>query len=324
MNVVRKIFIKLNGMHYKREYICFPLGKHIYSLHVLLENRKNNKIDITKKHVMVGIKPLILALPEMEEVDLNSIESIYTSYVSTYPAEVTISTKQALAWLKLKKIFTQKTDEGNIYYFEAFAGEHKFIPQLNKKINRLYNNLFNKKQNNIFLNNNLYTFIQIAYSIPKIISLVSVTQHGKYNLFPNDQHGCIYKDHYIITLRKDGKACEQVTATGNVVISNISSEYYKQVYAFGKNHMQPFREKELIDFSESVSKYEHIPLPHKTISYKELEMIDSFIYGTHKVFLFKINYEEKISDESLILATINNAYATWRYKHKQPCEYFLL
>ena len=61
-----------------------------------------------------------------------------------------------------------------------------------------------------FLPDNLYKQVQIAYSIPRNISLITVGQNDRFNLFPTDLHGPVNEDHYIISLRHEGKACQQV------------------------------------------------------------------------------------------------------------------
>jgi len=91
---------------------------------------------------------------------------------------------------------------------------------------------------------------------------------------------------------------------------------YKKVYALGKNHMQPLKERSSFDFNSVHSENFNLPLPKDLLSYKELELENSFIHGIHKLLQFKIVFEEKINDERTTLAHIHNCYATWRYRHR--------
>jgi hypothetical protein len=169
----------------------------------------------------------------------------------------------------------------------------------------------------------LYKQVQIAYAIPRIISLISISHAGLFNLFPTDLHGQINEDHYIISLRSSGKACEQVETAAQVLISQVHCDMYKNVYALGKNHMQPLRSKDNFPFSGLLSEKLKWPLPENTISYKELILLDSFIHGIHKILLFKIVCQQQVQAQTATLAHIHNSYASWRYKNKFPGNYLL-
>jgi hypothetical protein len=66
-----------------------------------------------------------------------------------------------------------------------------------------------------------------------------------------------------------------------------------------------------------------LPLPIAAISYKELEAVSSFIAGIHKLILFKIVHEEKLSQANPTLVHIHNCYATWRNKQGIEGNYFM-
>jgi len=148
-------------------------------------------------------------------------------------------------------------------------------------------------------------------------------QHDLYNLFPTDLHGLVNEHHYIISLRHNGKACAQVEAVKRIVLTNIAADQYKQVYGLGKNHMQPMKRKDQFPFSEMTSTYFQYPLPIKAVEYKELELQSSFVYGIHKLLLFKIINQQKSTDHPSTLAHIHNSYATWRYKQHIESNYLM-
>ncbi len=98
---------------------------------------------------------------------------------------------------------------------------------------------------------------------------------------------------------------------------------YRNVYALGKNHMQPLKEISLFDFDFAHSENFCLPLPKNLLSYKELELKNSFIHGIHKLLLFNIIHEEDRSTEQGTLAHIHNCYATLRYNKKLPSNFLL-
>jgi len=180
-----------------------------------------------------------------------------------------------------------------------------------------------KKKENVFLNNNLYKQVQIAYSVPRIISLITVSTGGLYNLFPTDLHGPLDEHYYISSLRHGGEACKQVETARRVVMSRIHSDAYKTVYGLGKNHMQKLKTKENFSFSESLSKTFNFPLPTSSLSYRELELVESFERGIHKLLLYKIISSQLVNKAPFTLAHIHNSYATWRHHNNLPGNYLL-
>ncbi|HMK25317.1 MAG TPA: hypothetical protein VK483_04740, partial [Chitinophagaceae bacterium] len=133
----------------------------------------------------------------------------------------------------------------------------------------------------------------------------------------------VNEDLYIISLRHDGKACEQVISAARILLSQVDSDFYKLAYALGKNHMQDMKEKENYPFCDGVSAHLQLPLPRSTLFYRELELQDSFVHGIHRVMLFKTLYRQRFQDNPSTLAHIHNVYATWRQNNGLPGNYLL-
>ena len=192
-----------------------------------------------------------------------------------------------------------------------------------QSIIELNNRLYNKKEGNIFLADNLYCQVQIAYAVPRIISLVTIKDGDLYNLFPTDLHGPVNDQYYILSLRHQGKACKQVETAGRVVISQMNCEAYKTVYSLGKNHMQELKSKDNFPFGNESSLFFQFPLPKSALSYRELELLESFRHGIHKLLLFKIVSQQVVQDEPATLAHVHNCYASWRYNQGIPSNFLL-
>ena len=186
-----------------------------------------------------------------------------------------------------------------------------------------YRQAYNKKKGNVFLYDNLYKQVQIAYSLPRNISLITVSENNQYNLFPTDLHGQVDDQHYIISLRHEGKASGQVERTGKILITEMDSQFYKTVYALGKNHTQEMKSNENFPFSDTVSAHLLLPLPKMALYYRELELVNSFMYGIHRLFLFKILYRQQVRGKPSTLVHIHNVYASWRYNNRLPGNYLL-
>ena len=164
--------------------------------------------------------------------------------------------------------------------------------------------------------------VQVAYSFP-VISLITVKQNDLFNLFPTDLNGQIDDEHYIISLRHEGKAANQVEMAKRILITEIDPSFYKTVYSLGKNHMQELKAKDQFPFSDSFSDFLQLPLPRSAVYYRELELEQSFDHGIHRFLLFKIINKRLIVEKPATLAHIHNVYATWRHNKGLPGNYLL-
>ncbi len=320
MKLLQKVLNKFNGLYYLQEYLCLATETFEQPLHAYLFSKGQVVKDITKLHSFVGYHPLILAMPE-KDANSETIDIVFSNQ-ALQPNEI-FSKKDAIASLRLQKINEPSFQTGAISFYEGIHGAHRFVSPFHQYIIGLNNRLYNKKKGNVFLEDNLYKQVQVAYALPRNISLITVGQNNSFNLFPTDLHGTADNQHYIISLRFSGKACRQVENTGKILITGLNSEFYKTVYALGKNHMQEMKPKENFPFGNQVSAHLQLPLPESALSYRELELQDSFNHGIHKLMLFKILTTQQVQDNLSTLSHIHNAYATWRHNNRLPGNYLL-
>lgn len=322
MRLVKKVLNKLNGLHYQQEYLCFSKEALAQPLHVYLAAEGKIIKDITDQHLFTGYNPLIIALPgESNSYRLSNITIIFTQ--KAFSPNDFFDQKAALATLSLRLVNTFSTGACIVYFFEGIKGRHRFIHPFYQHVIGLNNRLYNRKKGNVFLHDNLYKQVQIAYSVPRIISLITVGNGDLYNVFPTDLHGPVNNEYYIGSLRYNGKACRQVEQSGRILVTEVNSAFYKAAYLLGKNHMQELKTKESFPLSNSVSRNFRLPVPLSALRYRELELLDSFTHGIHRLFVFKTISFQQVEDSPATLAHIHNVYATWRYNQHLPGNYLL-
>ena len=256
MKLVQKLLNKLNGLHYPQEYLCLAKESFQQPLHVyIVEGRRVIK-DITHFHLFTGYSPLVFAIsfPAEDNTELPASLEIVLSPRSFQQNE-TFEKKDAVARLFLKLIKKQPANNITIFYYEGVKGENRFVSAFHQSVIELTNRLYNKKEGNIFLADNLYCQVQIAYAVARIISLITVKIGDLYNLFPSDLHGAVNDQYYIVSLRHEGKACKQVEIAGRIVISQVNCQAYKTVYSLGKNHMQELKSKDNFPFGNEAPNF---------------------------------------------------------------------
>ena len=324
MKLLQKILDKLNGLYYSQEYLCLAPGSVSDTPHVYLVSNTKIIKDITNHHLFVGYNPLIFALPSLDEIDLSLAETV-TVVLSqaVLSSNESLNDKDALGIIRFKKMDKKFRGNDKVYFYEGQHASHHLLNPFHQYIIKITNDLYNKRPGNVFLEDNLYKQVQIAYSVPRNISLITIAHHGLFNLFPTDLHGTIAEGFYIISLRHSGKAAQQAEMTRKIVICQVGSSFYKTVYALGKNHMQELKQKDQFPLTDRLSSNFGSPLPQHAVSYKELELIEFFDHGIHRVFLFKIVNAIVVETKTGALSHIHNAYATWRHNNRLSGNYLL-
>jgi hypothetical protein len=299
--LLKKILDQFTGLHYRQEYLCLSRENFKQTLQVHLLQQGQFIKDITNEHLFTGYSPLIITLFDQKELP-GQVEIVF------------YAEKDAVARISLNLIRHQAADGVNIFHYEGQTGKHQFLNRFHQFIIQQKNRLYNKRKGNVYLHNNLYKQVQIAYSVPRMISLVTTGENKLYNLFPTDLHGPIGENYYVDSLRNEGKASEQVFNTGKMVISEVAADFYKTVYALGKNHMKDLRPRSEFPFSDRDSFHLNLPIPVSATNYRELSIIDSFVHGLHRIFLFRVIHKEEIKQGNSTLAHVHNLYATWLFK----------
>ena len=323
MQLLRKILRTLNGLHYPQEYLCLSKENFAQPLHVYLVAEQKIIREITGQHLFTGYNPLILVLPDIDETDEPPADITLILSIGTFLPNESFAPKAALATLSLQLVHMLAVDTGKLYFYEGKYGSHRFVHPFYQWIIDADNKLYNKKSGNVFLHDNLYKQVQIAYSIPRIISLITVGSGSRFNLFPTDLHGAVNDEYYVGSLRLGGKACRQVEECKKILITEINSAWYKTVYMLGKNHTQELKPKESFPFSASISPVFQLPVPLFALRCRELELINAFSHGIHRQLIFKIISSQQPDPTPATLAHLHNVYATWRHNHGLAGNYLL-
>ena len=314
---LRKI---LFGITLPQEYLCVPQSDFAKPLRVFAGDKPGKYgLDITTHHLFIGYKPLVIAVEKeyLNELKMSSQDPLYLSFCS--------EEKNELAWLEVKFIYEVKLSSVTCLLFEGVKGEHSFTNNFHKLFSSIYYRLTADKKKNIFLAGNLYDQVKIAYSIPRQIYLASVGSNSLYNIFPTDLSGQIGEDNFIISLRTNGKANEQVEKAGKCLVAKMEAGFFMEVYGAGRNHMRELSDTNKLGVSlrQESSAALNLPVPHDAIQYFELEKIDKFEVGIHTIHFFRIINSVSLSNSHSVLTHIHRDYAEWRIKNGINTNYLI-
>ena len=322
-NKIRKI---VTGLSVPQEYICVELKDIMCppSIFLELENQKISQ-DVTNSHLFLGYKPLILGLCFNRSDTNYSIvrDQDMVSLRFRNQLSAKISNGASIAKLVLKKIDEKIAGDKTVLFYEGEYGSHSFLSTVHQWVNTQREKFRKHSPDNINLPGNLADQVRIAYSVPRIISIITTSDGNLVNLFPTDLHGSVGKKFYASSLRKGGKANEQVERYGQILVSEVETSFYNQAYAFGKNHMKELQNENEFQIHSSRSKNFNFPLPSSVTYYRELKRIDSFDHGIHRIHLYEIIHQQAVSTNKSTLSHIHQYYTQWRIDHGLQTKIFL-
>lgn len=298
----------LTGLTIPQEYICVGLETLRSQLSVILEisGRKFSQ-DVTTSHLFLGYKPLIMGL--IFNVDDRIFETVRKENKVTLRF---LNHEKEISRLSLLKITERDLDDKAVLIFEGEHGVHSFLNPIHQLVNLQRERWKKRAANNVSLPGNLLDQVRIAYSIPRVISIITTSDGALINMFPTDLHGPIGKKFYAGSLRRGGLANEQVEKYKQIVISEVDVTFYNEAYSLGKNHMQHLTTENRFPLHNGKSKVLSFALPKNVIRYRELKQINFFDHGIHRIHLYEVINEQTLVKDKPTLAHIHQYYAQWR------------
>lgn len=319
----------LTGIGTRQEYLCLALEDLADTFTVHLTTREGERsLDVTRAHLFLGYSPLIMAVPfaDADGAFSRADEACLSFDAARFGIDARwrgfAASRASIARLHLRRIGERRMGESLVVFYAGVYGWHRMLGAFHRQMNDWMQRLKKKPAGNVALHGNLYEQVRIAYALPRLISLVSVGDAARLNLFPTDLHGPVSETHYVSSLRVGGCACEQVESARRIVISEVDAASFRAVYGLGKNHMKPLADPAGFDLHAATSATFAIPLPAAVVQYRELEWYDSFDWGIHRLFCYRVLHREKVSDARR-LAHVHNCYAQWRANSGLRTEYLL-
>ncbi len=319
------------GYSLPQEYACLALEDLIDPLGVALTVKGScTSLDVSTTHLFLGYKPLIIGIPvdTLSEFysHLNSDDEICLSFHEKGSESSTNwrgfpTFKESIARIILRKTHSLKCGDNTLFVFEGKYAKHEFIGNINQFINRQREKRRIDRKVNINLSDNLGDQVQAAYSIPRIISIVTLVDNGKMNMFPTDLHGAVGNKFYVGSLRHGGKANEQVEKLKRIAVSRIDVTWCKQAYSLGKNHMQELKDINCFSTNTTRSSNFNIPLPEAVNFYHELEQVNSIDLGIHRIHSYGVVNTLKMTNAKT-LSHIHRFYAQWRLNNGKSTKFY--
>jgi flavin reductase (DIM6/NTAB) family NADH-FMN oxidoreductase RutF len=319
----------ITGISIPQEYVCAGIKNLTDLLSVTVNVRGRPEFaDVSSRHLFLGYKPVVIAVVYNADEEFLFQETEACMHFSQGKFEIDstwndfVTSSHCIARLSLEIVESRNFEDRKIVFYRGVEGAHTFISFTHRLVNRWIEKYRMKPDGNVQLHDNLYDQVRIAYSLPRVISVITVYAKGFMNLFPTDLHGAIGDRFYVGSLRIGGEACKQVEEYKKIVISDVDASRFRQVYALGKRHMKPMTETTEFELDIQRSEIFKFPMPLGVGVYRELEVIDYFDVGIHRIFLYRIINIQQVSAINT-LTHIHSYYAQWRITRKLGKDYLL-
>ena len=304
MPLVAQLKRWLLGSNLPNEYVCLKANSLPDAPRAMLV-LGDARIDVTDGHFLLGYKPLLMGVSSPRAYEVSEGAQNATLELITGSGHV-------VARLDLAQVRRIRFGDDTLLIFEGRYGQHEFLSRVRQTINRVYESTRTKPAGNIGLEGNLYDQVRIGYAHPRVISVISLGEDKRVNLFPTDLHGPFGDRHYASSLRIGGQACAQVQQLRRLVISTVDASSFQSTYRLGKNHMRELADIGHFDVAPFRSATFDLPLPRDVLGYRELERIDGFDTGIHRIHFYQTVHRVLHPEEPAALAHVHRYYAQWR------------
>jgi flavin reductase (DIM6/NTAB) family NADH-FMN oxidoreductase RutF len=292
------------GSNLPNEYVCLKANSLPDALRAILI-LGNARIDVTDEHFLLGYKPLLIGVSAPRAFEISEGTENAT-------LELMTGSGHLVASLDLVPIRRIRFGDDTLSIFEGRHGRHELLSRVRQAINNVYESTRTKSAGNIALEGNLYDQVRIGYAYPRVIAIISVGEGERVNLFPTDLHGPFGERHYAGSLRVGGQACNQVQQLGRLVISTVDAASFRSTYRLGKNHMRELTDVGQFEVAPFRSATFGLPLPKDVMGYRELQRIDGFDTGIHRIHFYETVHRVSHPGEAAALAHVHRYYAQWR------------
>src|SRR5258705_8856202 len=171
----------ITGLTIPQEYVCLNSMELQYPSSVFI-SLDSKKLDLSLSHLFLGYKPLILAL------SFRVSDQIYPTIKNQNQITLRFENSDPirpvnLAHLVLNKIGDKILGEDVVLFYEGVNGQHQFLNAFYQRINQIREKWRKQAPNNVGLPGNLIDQVRIAYSVPRVISIITLSDGSKMNMF---------------------------------------------------------------------------------------------------------------------------------------------
>jgi flavin reductase (DIM6/NTAB) family NADH-FMN oxidoreductase RutF len=292
--------------------VVYP-GRDELSIRLVLRGLRGGDIDVTKEHVPVSLKPLVLG------VRLDSAQS--ADLAISGPLSVAIyDTKQRerlLAVVRLKRAGELPLSRGTLCLFETTRCRNWCAPVITRWVRYAlawqHARGAARRRDGLSMSAADLVCLNAYYIDPRPVYLVGVSHDGQSNLFPMDLVGPVSSGDFLLALRATSPATQLMEASRRVAMSAAPSDSLDEVYALGAHHRSLNVNLDALPIATAPSPMFGLPALAAPSLVRELAIGRVHRVGSHVLFVCRIENETGTAGKQL--AHVSAMYAEWLIRH---------
>jgi flavin reductase (DIM6/NTAB) family NADH-FMN oxidoreductase RutF len=252
-------------------------------------------IDVTYTHVMVGLRPLMIALAHPPGLPPDALER--------RPLILRVSPwsepNGTLGTVSLRHASSIPVGQTTLHLFRMDSSSNSCMPRSAWAVfaaHHGWGDWKRRKQRNTPMEPRDLRALQVLYVCPRPVVFVTVQHGSASNLFPMDLIGPTDSPYFLLGLRRTSPSIRLIRESRRLAVADVPVEYTAAAFKMGEHH-----EKERIDwsalpFETGPSGGHGLPVLCDALRVRDLELRDAHDVGSHTLFITDVIHDERRRD----------------------------
>ena len=248
-------------------------------------------IDVTRNHVVAGLRPLTIALVLPPSVQPETLRR--------HPLRLTFSPQSdsdtVLGDVGLSHEGTITVDRTAFQLFRRSGYRDRCMPWGAAAVFGLHHAWSEWKRRHkpdFHMEPRDLGAFQVLYICPRPVVLVTV-QHGPAsNVFPMDLVGPTDSPYFLMALRNTSPSVALITASRRMALADVPLEYTAITYQLGEHHRKESIDWSTLPFESAPSRAHGLPVLRAALRVREVVVREAHVVGSHTLFVTEVIHEE--------------------------------
>jgi flavin reductase (DIM6/NTAB) family NADH-FMN oxidoreductase RutF len=284
------------------------------SVRVMLHGVLGGSIDVTRDHVPVSLRPLVLGVcldgpnaelssPSLELRDEHDDDRL-------------------LARIELNPVGALPLTRGELRLFETSRCRNWTAPPLTRwtryALAWQHARHARARGDGLCMSASDLRCLNAYYISARPVYLVGVRDANAVNFFPMDLVGGVSSGDFLLALRATSPAVEIMEASGRIAMSGAPASQLQAIYALGAHHHKATIDVTRLPFAVRQSELFGLMVLDEPGLVRELSVQAAHRVGSHVLFVTRIARESGRTEAQL--AHVSHMYAEWLARHGRPLE----
>jgi flavin reductase (DIM6/NTAB) family NADH-FMN oxidoreductase RutF len=280
---------------------------------VTLHGLANRDIDVSRDHVPVSLRPLVIGVRIDDDVDDRPANDgslrleFHDAIASAHP----------LASIKLRRAGSVRLSSGSLRLFEATGCRNSCVTMPTRwwRYALAWQHARNahERGDGLCMSASDLRCLNVYYMAARPVYLIGVSHEGRSNVFPMDLVGALSSGDFLLALRATSPAIKLMEGSGRIAMSGAPSDNLKAVYDLGAHHRAEAINLSDLPFTMRTSELFGLPVLAENGLVRELAVREIHRIGSHVLFVTHAERENGHTDRQL--AHVSGMYGEWLASH---------